>query len=60
MSRIASKFAKLHSAGRKGFIPFVSAGDPDLETSLEIVLALAELGSDTLSVVADRLAKLLD
>ena len=50
MSRIASKFAELHSAGRKGFIPFVSAGDPDLETSLEIVLALAELGADIIEL----------
>ncbi len=50
MSRIATKFAELRSAGRKGFIPFVSAGDPDLETSLEIVLALAELGADIIEL----------
>ncbi|MBK9165690.1 MAG: tryptophan synthase subunit alpha [Acidobacteria bacterium] len=50
MSRIALTFAELHSAGRKGFIPFVSAGDPDLETSLEIVHALAELGSDIIEL----------
>ena len=46
MSRIREKFDELKRAGRKGFIPFVTAGDPDLETSLEIVLKLAELGAD--------------
>ncbi len=50
MNRIASKFAELHSAGRKGFIPFVSAGDPNLDTSLEIVLALADLGADIIEL----------
>ena len=29
---------------RKGFIPFVTAGDPDLETSLSIIIKLAEFG----------------
>ena len=50
MSRIASKFTELHSAGHKGFIPFVSTGDPDLETSLDIVMALAELGADIIEL----------
>jgi tryptophan synthase alpha chain len=42
MSRIATQFEKLRGDGKKGFIPFVSAGDPDLETSLSIVLKLAD------------------
>ncbi|MBX3294300.1 MAG: tryptophan synthase subunit alpha [Acidobacteria bacterium] len=50
MSRIASRFEELRSAGRKGFIPFVSAGDPDLETSFRIVLALADLGADIIEL----------
>ncbi len=36
--------------GRKGFIPFVTAGDPDIETSLAIILKLAELGSDVIEL----------
>lgn len=36
--------------GRKGFIPFVTAGDPDIETSLAIVSKLAELGADVIEL----------
>lgn len=50
MSRIAEKFAKLKGDGKKGFIPFVTAGDPDLETSLRIVLKLAERGADVIEL----------
>lgn len=50
MSRIAEQFENIKSAGRKGFIPFVSAGDPDLETSKEIVLALARHGADVIEL----------
>lgn len=46
MNRIASTFEKLRADGRKGFIPFVTAGDPDLENSLEIVKTLADCGAD--------------
>lgn len=45
MSRIAAEFEKLKREGRKGFIPFVTAGDPDLNVSYQIVLKLAELGA---------------
>lgn len=50
MSRIAAKFKQMKVTGRKGFIPFVSAGDPDLETSEKIVLKLAELGADIIEL----------
>ncbi len=50
MSRIAAKFNNLKTAGRKGFIPFVTAGDPDIETSLAIVLKLAEMGADVIEL----------
>ena len=36
--------------GCKGFIPFVTAGDPDLATSLAIVRRLAELGADVIEL----------
>jgi tryptophan synthase alpha subunit len=32
MSRIAEKFGKLKREGRRGFVPFITAGDPDLAT----------------------------
>ena len=50
MSRIAERFEKLKSERRKGFIPFVTAGDPDLDTSLGIVLKLADLGADVIEL----------
>lgn len=50
MTRIAQKFNELKSAGRKGFIPFVSACDPDLNTSEQIVLKLAELDADIIEL----------
>jgi tryptophan synthase alpha chain len=50
MSRIKGQFEHLKTSGRKGFIPFVTAGDPDLATSLEIVLKLTELGADVIEL----------
>lgn len=50
MSRISAKFEELKRTGRKGFIPFVTAGDPDFETSLAIVLKLAELEADVIEL----------
>lgn len=50
MNRISAKFDELRSLGRNGFIPFVSAGDPRLETSKQIVLALADCGADVIEL----------
>lgn len=50
MSRIKKIFEQLRTDGRKGFIPFISAGDPDLETTAEAVLLLAELGADIIEL----------
>ncbi|UCF37775.1 MAG: tryptophan synthase subunit alpha [Acidobacteriota bacterium] len=35
---------------RKSFIPFVTAGHPDLETTRNVILALAELGSAVIEI----------
>lgn len=50
MQRISTKFDDLRAIGRRGFIPFVSAGDPDLARSLEIALTLAENGADIIEL----------
>ena len=50
MSRISKKFTQLTTEGRKGFIPFVTAGDPDLDTSLAIIIKLAEFGADIIEL----------
>ena len=46
MSRIASKFHQLRREGRKGFIPYLTAGDPDLETTISLILELERRGAD--------------
>lgn len=39
-------FAKLKSAGKTALIPFVTVGDPDPETTLDILAALEQAGAD--------------
>jgi tryptophan synthase alpha chain len=46
MTRIESKFARLKSEGRKGFIPYITAGDPSLDLTVELILALEKSGAD--------------
>ncbi len=50
MNRITKQFENAARGGRKTFIPFVTAGDPDMETSKRIVLALAESGADIIEL----------
>jgi tryptophan synthase alpha chain len=50
MNRIEQKFIELKNSARKGFIPFVTSGDPDLATSLSIIEALAEMGADIIEL----------
>jgi len=50
MTRIEKKFAELRSERRKGFIPYITAGDPNLETTLALVLALEKAGADVIEL----------
>lgn len=50
MSRIAEKFAELKRENRRGFIPFITSGDPDLSTSLSILETLANNGADVIEL----------
>lgn len=45
MSRIAETFARLRTEGRRGFVPFITAGDPDLETTRALLIELARAGA---------------
>ena len=45
MSRIADAFAR-----GKAFIPFITCGDPDLETTAAAVRAMAEAGADVIEL----------
>ncbi len=54
MSRIAATFAALAAdvdkAGRKALIPYLTAGDPYPQATVEVMLALAEGGADIIEL----------
>ena len=50
MSRIAARFAALRGAKKKAFIPFITAGDPDLAVFAEILAGLPGVGADLIEI----------
>jgi tryptophan synthase alpha chain len=50
MTRIRAKFEQLRREGRKAFIPYITAGDPDLATTESLLLALADAGADVIEL----------
>ena len=50
MSRIAETFDRLRREGRRAFIPFVTAGDPDLQTTRALIPELARAGADVIEL----------
>ncbi len=50
MTRIDRKFAELQAEGKKAFVSYIMAGDPDFETSLEIVKGLPAAGVDVIEL----------
>jgi tryptophan synthase alpha chain len=50
MSRIRETFAALKRSGRGGFIPFITAGDPDLATTELLLIELAAAGADIIEL----------
>ncbi len=50
MSRITERFQLLTSEARKAFIPYITAGDPDLATTEQLLGALAEAGADVIEL----------
>jgi tryptophan synthase alpha chain len=50
MGRIEAVFQELKTVGKKGLIPFVTAGDPDLSSTLPILHALVESGADIIEL----------
>jgi tryptophan synthase alpha chain len=49
-TRIDRRFAELNSEGRAALVTFVTAGDPDPETSLAILSALPAAGADVVEL----------
>ena len=49
-SRIERRLAAIKAKGRAALIPFIMAGDPDLETSLDLLNALPGAGADLIEL----------
>jgi tryptophan synthase alpha chain len=49
-TRIAKAFEQLKSEGKRGFIPFITAGDPDLETTRQLMIEFGKLGSTVIEL----------
>ncbi|MDQ8198148.1 tryptophan synthase subunit alpha [Pelagicoccus enzymogenes] len=50
MNRIESAFSKAKSEGRSAFVSYVCAGDPDIDTSLEVCRTLIKSGVDVMEL----------
>ncbi|KIN63732.1 Tryptophan synthase alpha chain [Sulfitobacter noctilucicola] len=50
MTRIDAKFADLKAQGKKAFVSYIMAGDPDVATSLEIMRGLPAAGVDVIEL----------
>ncbi len=50
MSRIAATFAQLRKRGRKALIPYIAAGDPFPDATVDIMRAMAQAGADLIEL----------
>ena len=50
MNRIEETFARLRREGRRGLIPFITAGDPDLETTGRLLVKLSRAGASVIEL----------
>lgn len=50
MSRIAATFDRLRAQGRQALIPYVTAGDPYADVTVELMLAMARAGADVIEL----------
>ena len=48
--RISERFAALKERGEKALIAFITAGDPDIKTSEEIIIEIARAGADIIEL----------
>jgi tryptophan synthase alpha chain len=50
MNRIVERFGRLKARGQKGFIAYIGAGDPNLETTRQLALAFDQINVDVLEL----------
>ena len=48
--RIAQRFAELRSAGRRAFVPYLTAGHPDVQRSVALLQGMESAGADVIEV----------
>ncbi len=49
-NRITARFTELAAAGRKAFVAYLTAGDPDLDTTVELVCGMDAAGVDVIEL----------
>jgi tryptophan synthase alpha chain len=49
-SRLQQAFKTLRESGRKGVVPYITAGDPDLDTTYELLVAMARGGATAIEL----------
>lgn len=49
-NRITRRFADLRAAGKKAFVAYICAGDPHLDATVDLVVAMAEQGVDIIEL----------
>jgi tryptophan synthase alpha chain len=50
MTRISQAWKKLKQQGKKALIPYITAGDPSLEITRQLIFALEEAGADMIEL----------
>ena len=50
MSRLDQRLAAVRDAGRKSLVPYVAAGDPAGQNTVELLHALAAAGADVIEL----------
>ncbi len=50
MKRLDYRFKLLKENGKKALIPFITAGDPDVDTTIQLVSELEKAGADIIEL----------
>ena len=49
-TKLQQAFSTLRATGRKGVVPYITAGDPDLETTYKLLVAMARGGATAIEL----------
>ena len=54
MNRLENKFTELQQKNESALVGFVTAGDPDIATSMDIITAMCTAGVDILEIAVSE------